>query len=265
MKVVILAGGRGSRLSEETYLKPKPMVEIGEAPILWHIMKIYSYYGFNDFIICCGYKGEMIKEYFMDYYMRASDITINLCNNTSIIHENVTEPWKVTLADTGLNTNTAGRVKMIEKYVGREPFLLTYGDGVSNVNISDVVDFHNKTGKIATITAAKPAGRWGNIVINDDTCMVEHFKEKEVVDSAWVNSGFSVFEPEFFDYLDDPMEQLECEPYDKLTAAGEMNAYKHYGFWYPMDTVSDRQYLQSLWEAGNAPWRLWEYKSDRTK
>lgn len=257
MKVVILAGGRGSRLSEETYLKPKPMVEIGEAPILWHIMKIYSYYGFNDFIICCGYKGEMIKKYFMDYYMRASDITIDLSDNSYKVHENVTEPWKVTLVDTGLNTNTAGRIMKIKKYIGNEPFMLTYGDGVSNVDINKLVEFHNREKRIATITAAKPAGRWGAIQINDKTGAIESFKEKDVTDQAWVNSGFAVFEPEVFNYLSDESQQLEREPYDKLVADGQINAYKHIGFWHPMDTVNDKAVLQEYWESGNAPWKLW--------
>lgn len=257
MKVVILAGGRGSRLSEETYLKPKPMVEVGDAPILWHIMKIYSHYGYNDFVICCGYKGEMIKEYFMDYYVRASDITIDLSNNSYTVHEKATEPWKVTLVDTGLDTNTAGRIMRIKKYLGDEPFMLTYGDGVSNVNINELVKFHQDSKKIATITAARPAGRWGTIQINEETNDVETFREKEQMDQSWVNSGFAVFEPEIFKYLTDESQQLEREPYDGLVKDAQMNAYKHYGFWHPMDTVNDKAVLETYWKSGDAPWKIW--------
>ncbi|WP_075680088.1 glucose-1-phosphate cytidylyltransferase [Roseburia sp. 831b] len=257
MKVVILAGGRGSRLSEETYLKPKPMVEVGEAPILWHIMKIYSSYGYDEFVICCGYKGEMIKEYFMDYYMRASDITIDLSDNSYQVHEKVAEPWKVTLVNTGLNTNTAGRLMRVRKYLNEEPFMLTYGDGVSNVNIDELVKYHNSQKKIATITAARPAGRWGAIQIEDDTNLVQSFREKEAQDQAWVNSGFAVFEPEIFNYLTDESQQLEREPYDKLVRDNQMNAFKHYGFWHPMDTVNDKAVLEDYWHSGHAPWKIW--------
>ncbi len=257
MKVVILAGGRGSRLSEETYLKPKPMVEVGNAPILWHIMKIYSYYGHNDFIICCGYKGEMIKEYFMDYYVRASDITIDLSLNTYEVHENIVEPWKVTLVDTGLETNTAGRIMKIKNYLNNEPFMLTYGDGVSNVNINELIEFHNMSKKIGTITAAKPAGRWGTIQISENDESVESFNEKSKSDQAWVNSGFAVFEPELFNYLTDESQQLEIEPYNRMVEAHQMNAYKHYGFWHPMDTVNDKAILEEYWNSGNAPWKIW--------
>ena len=257
MKVVILAGGRGSRLSEETYLKPKPMVEIGDSPILWHIMKIYSFYGFNDFIVCCGYKGEMIKEYFMEYYMRNADITVDLSDNTCKVHENVSEPWKVTLVDTGLDTNTSGRIMKIKKYIEGEPFMLTYGDGVSNVNITELVKFHKKSNQIATITAAKPAGRWGTIQINNETNNVESFREKATKDQAWVNSGFAVFEPELFNYLHDETWQLEREPYDMLVKDRQMNVYKHFGFWHPMDTVNDRAVLQEYWNSGHAPWKIW--------
>lgn len=256
MKVVILAGGRGSRLSEETSIKPKPMVTIGEAPILWHIMKLYSYYGYNDFVICCGYKGEIIKEYFMNYYIRNSDITINLSDNSYTVHENVAEPWKVTLVDTGRDTNTAGRIMRIKKYLDNEPFMLTYGDGVSNVNINNVIEFHQESKTIATITAAKPAGRWGTIQIADSG-RVDTFREKNVSEQAWVNSGFAVFEPEVFEYLREENQQLEREPYDKLVEMHQMNAYKHYGFWHPMDTVNDRKVLQEYWQSGNAPWKLW--------
>lgn len=257
MKVVILAGGRGSRLSEETYMKPKPLVEVGNKPILWHIMKIYSYYGFNDFVICCGYKGEMIKEYFTNYYLRSSDISVDLVNNCVQVHKKVTEPWKITLVDTGLMTNTAGRLMRIREYLEEEPFLFTYGDGVSNVNLHEVVKFHEREKKIATITAAKPAGRWGTIQILDNG-VVGTFQEKEKTEEAWVNSGFAVFEPQIFDYLVDESEQLEKEPYARMVAAQQINAYKHFGFWHAMDTVNDKAVLDAYWESQQAPWKLWD-------
>ncbi len=257
MKVVILAGGRGSRLSEETHLKPKPMVEVGDLPILWHIMKIYSHYGYNDFVICCGYKGEMIKQFFADYYIRMSDITVNLSDNSVKIHQSVAEPWSVTLADTGLDTNTAGRVMRIRKYLNDEPFLLTYGDGVSNVDINKVVEFHKNNKKAVTITAAKPAGRWGTIQISNNESLVETFQEKEKTAEAWVNSGFAVFEQEVFEYLINENEQLEREPYERLVLNKKIDAYKHYGFWHAMDTVNDRAILEEYWKTGNAPWKVW--------
>lgn len=257
MKVVILAGGRGSRLSEETYLKPKPMVEIGNYPILWHIMKIYSSFGFHDFVICCGYKGEMIKDYFTNYYMRTSDLTIDMSNNSIEIHKKENEPWKVTLVDTGLETNTAGRIMKIKEYLDGESFMLTYGDGVSNVNIKEVLNFHKKNGKIATITAAKPAGRWGTIQISEQYGIVDTFQEKNKTEEAWVNSGFAVFEQGIFDYLGNEMEQLEREPYERLVAAKQIDAYKHFGFWHAMDTVNDKAVLEEYWESGKAPWKLW--------
>lgn len=255
MKVVILAGGMGSRISEESHLKPKPMIEVGDNPILWHIMKIYSSYGFHDFIICCGYKGQMIKEYFTDYYMYESDVTIDLSKNITTIHENVSEPWKVTLVNTGLHTPTAGRVLKVRNYIGDEPFMLTYGDGVSDVNINALLDFHHSHNKLGTIMAAKPAGRWGAIQI-DEHNMVSTFKEKAKQDQAWVNAGFAVFEPGFFDYLDTD-QMLEERPYERLAADGQMAAFKHEGFWAPMDTMRDRAYLQELWAGGSAPWKVW--------
>ncbi len=257
MKVVILAGGRGSRLSEETNIKPKPMVEVGNYPILWHIMKIYSRYGYNDFVICCGYKGEMIKQYFADYYMRMSDITVNLSDNSVKIHQSEAEPWNVTLADTGLNANTAGRIMKVRKYLNNEPFMLTYGDGVSDVDINKVVEFHKKNKKIATITAAKPAGRWGTIQISEDQNVVETFQEKNKTNEAWVNSGFAVFEQDIFQYLMSESEQLEREPYERLVDAKQIDAYKHYGFWHAMDTVNDREVLEEYWKTGHAPWKVW--------
>lgn len=257
MKVVILAGGRGSRLSEETHLKPKPMVEIGDLPILWHIMKIYSHYGYNDFVICCGYKGEMIKQYFTNYYLRMSDITVDLNDNSVKIHQSVSEPWNVTLADTGLNTNTAGRIMRIRKYLNDEPFMLTYGDGVSDVDINKVVEFHNNNNKIVTITAAKPAGRWGTIQLSEKENVVETFQEKDKTDEAWVNSGFAIFEQDIYQYLTNESEQLEREPYDRLVMDRQIDAYKHYGFWHAMDTVNDRAILEKYWETGKAPWKVW--------
>lgn len=257
MKVVILAGGMGTRISEESHLKPKPMIEIGDNPILWHIMKIYSYYGFNDFIICCGYKGQMIKEYFMDYYMIESDVIIDLKNNTSTICENITEPWNVTLANTGLMTNTSGRLKRVQKYIGNKPFMLTYGDGVADIDIPELINFHKKSGTIATITAAKPAGRWGAIQIDEKTNIVNSVREKNKDDEAWVNAGFAVMEPEIFDYLQDESQQLEMGPYIALSEDHQMSAYKHYGFWHPMDTMRDKAELEGLWASGKAPWKTW--------
>lgn len=256
MKVVILAGGLGSRISEESHLRPKPMIEIGGRPILWHIMKIYSFYGFNDFIICCGYKGHMIKEYFIDYYMNESDITVDLSNNDVEIHQNTSEPWKVTLVNTGLYTPTAGRIKQVMKYTGNEPFMMTYGDGVSDINIPKLLEFHKKMGKIVTITAAKPAGRWGTIQIDESKDLVTTFKEKAKMEQAYVNAGYAVFNPEIIDYLDDE-HMLETLPYERLTEAGQMAAFRHDGFWYPMDTMRDKDYLETEWNSGRAQWRLW--------
>lgn len=257
MKVVILAGGMGTRISEESHLRPKPMIEIGEYPILWHIMKIYSYYGYNDFIICCGYKGHMIKEYFMDYYMYASDVTIDLKSNTTTVHQNASEPWNVTLVNTGLNTPTAGRIMQIKKYVGDEPFMMTYGDGVSNIDINRLVDYHFANEKIATITATQPAGRWGAIQIGEEDNLVNAFREKEKQDQAWVNAGFAVFNKEIFDYLL-PDQMLEQRPYERLAEDGQMIAFKHDGFWSPMDTMRDRNFLENEWASGHAPWKLWD-------
>ena len=256
MKVVILAGGMGSRISEESHLRPKPMIEIGGRPILWHIMKIYSSYGFNDFIVCCGYKGHMIKEYFMDYYMNESDITVDLKNNDTTIHQNTSEPWKVTLVNTGLHTPTAGRIKQILKYTKDEPFMMTYGDGVSDINIPKLLEFHKKMGKTVTITAAKPAGRWGTIQIDEEKQLVTTFKEKAKMEQAYVNAGYAVFNPEVATYLDEEY-MLETVPYEKLTEAGQMAAYQHDGFWYPMDTMRDKDYLEMEWANGEAPWKIW--------
>ncbi len=258
MKVVLLAGGMGSRISEESHLKPKPMIEIGEKPILWHIMKIYATYGFTEFIICCGYKGTVIKRYFVNYYQNASDVHIDLADETCIPVENIAEPWKVTMVDTGLHTLTAGRIKKIREYVGEAPFMMTYGDGVGNINIRKLLEFHQVHGRTATITAAKPAGRWGNLQMDERTGQVTSFREKSHADTAWVNAGFAVFNPEIFSWLGDGNSMLETEPYERLSAAGEMIAYRHEGFWHPMDTMRDKGILEQLWNEGNAPWKLWQ-------
>lgn len=255
MKVVILAGGRGTRISEESIIKPKPMVEIGDNPILWHIMKLYSHYGFDDFVVCCGYKGHMIKEYFTDYYIHQSDITVDLANNVVEIHKSKAEPWKITMVNTGLDTNTAGRVLSVRKYLDEQPFMLTYGDGVSDVNLSDLLHFHQSHGRIATITAAKPVGRFG--AINLSGSRVQSFREKSSLDEAWVNIGFAVFQPKMFDYLGDGSMMLETDPYESMAKDGEMIAYKHNGFWSPMDTMRDKKWLDELWRSGEAPWKVW--------
>lgn len=257
MKVVILAGGKGTRISEESILRPKPMIEIGGMPIIWHIMKLYSFYGFHEFIICCGYKGQMIKEYFIHYYVNQSDSTFLLQNKEIVVHEVFAEPWKVTLANTGLNTLTAGRVLKIKDYIGEdEEFFLTYGDGVSDANISDVLNFHHEHGKTVTITITQPSGRFGAIKINEQN-QVMGFKEKARSDSAWVNAGFMVLNRRVFDYLGDGSEMLEAGPFERIAGAGEMAAYKHDGFWSPMDTLRDKEYLEGLWETGKASWKVW--------
>lgn len=257
MKVVILAGGFGTRISEESHLKPKPMIEIGNAPILWHIMKIYSYYGFNEFIICCGYKGYIIKEYFADYYLHRSDITFDFSkNNEMIVHSNVAEPWKVTVVDTGLNTQTGGRLKRVQKYIGNETFMLTYGDGVSDVNINKLVSFHERNKKTVTITAIQPGGKFGVLEI-DKNQSITRFSEKSKEDGGWVNGGFMVIEPEIFGFIQGDSTILEREPFEELAQKGELSAYKHMGFWQCMDTQRDKNYLESIWEKNRAPWKVW--------
>ena len=257
MKVVILAGGMGTRISEESVLRPKPMIEIGGMPIIWHIMKLYSYYGYNEFIICCGYKGQMIKEYFIHYYVNQSDSTFILKNKETIVQETFAEPWKVTLANTGLNTLTAGRVLKIRDYIGEdEEFFLTYGDGVSDVNIMTLLRFHHEHGKTVTITTTQPSGRFGVLKINKQN-QVMGFKEKAKADSAWVNAGFMVFSKHVFDYLGDGSGMLEDDPFEKIAGDGEMAAYKHDGFWSPMDTLRDKKYLEGLWDSEQAPWKVW--------
>lgn len=257
MKVVILAGGKGTRISEESRLKPKPMIEIGDKPIIWHIMKLYSFYGFNEFIICCGYKGQMLKEYFIHYYMYQSDSTFFLADKKVAVYENCVEPWKITLVNTGLNTLTAGRILKIKDYIEEEEFMLTYGDGVSDVNISELLAFHHQHEGIATITTTQPTGRFGALRIEADTGRVHGFKEKARADSAWVNAGFMVLNRRIFDYLGDGSEMLEAGPLERIAEAGQMSAYKHNGFWSPMDTLRDKEYLEELWKTNRAPWKIW--------
>lgn len=257
MKVVLLAGGFGTRISEESHLKPKPMIEIGEKPILWHIMKSYASYGFNDFIICCGYKAYVIKEYFADYYLHNCDVTFNFCDGENSIEvlSNFTDPWKVTLVDTGLNTMTGGRVKRVQKYIGNEPFLLTYGDGVSNVNLGELLKFHNSHGRVATLTTVQPEGRFG--VLDIEQNQIDAFREKDQDDMGWINGGFMVLGPEIFDRIDGDSTVLERYPLESLAADGKLMAYKHTGFWQCMDTQRDKQKLEELWMSGSAPWKNW--------
>lgn len=258
MKVVLLAGGFGTRISEESHLKPKPMIEIGGQPILWHIMKSYSFYGFNEFIICAGYKQHVIKEFFADYYLHRSDITFDFSSDNQItIHNNVAEPWKVTIVDTGLNTMTGGRIKRIKDYIGDEAFLLTYGDGVCDVDIQKLVEYHNDNKKLVTITAIQPGGRFGTLDIDENNC-VEQFAEKRKEDGGWINGGFMVVEPEIFDYIEGDKTVFEREPLENVSSQGLLVAYKYNGFWQCMDTLRDKIYLDSLLEEGTAPWKVWK-------
>lgn len=258
MKIVILAGGFGTRLSEETVLRPKPMVEIGEMPILWHIMKIYSHYDFNDFIICVGYKGYCIKEYFAQYFLHQSDVTFDFQNENKMeTHNHTAEPWRVTLVNTGHNTYTGGRVKAIKKYVEDETFMLTYGDGVGNVNIPKLLEFHKINGKVMTLTSTQPAGRFGALTLNENDEVVS-FLEKPCDSQNWINAGFFVCEPEVFNYIEGPNTILEREPMETLAMKNQLMAFKHRGFWMPMDTLRDKKLLEELWNEGRAPWKLWE-------
>lgn len=257
MKVVILAGGFGTRISEESHLKPKPMIEVGEHPILWHVMKLYSAYGFNDFVICLGYKGYVIKEYFANYFLHNSDVTFDLGSNSLEIHDSTAESWKVTLVDTGLNTPTGGRIKRVRKYVGNETFMMTYGDGVSNVNIPRLLDFHREHGKHATITAVQPPGRFGALAFDGEADIVKTFQEKPEGDGAWINGGFFVLEPTVFDYIKRDDMLWEKQPLSNLSADGQLVAYRHDGFWKPMDTLRDKVELEERWNSGNAEWKIW--------
>lgn len=260
MKVVILAGGLGTRLSEETKLVPKPMVEIGGKPILWHIMKIYSYFGFNEFVILTGYKSHVIKDYFVHYYQQYSDITVDMVNNTVDIHRMQTEPWKVTMLYTGQDTMTGGRIKRAQEYIGDEPFLLTYGDGVADVNINEVIKSHKASKKLVTMTAVQLSGRFGALVIKDDN-MITSFMEKPKGDESWINGGFFVCEPQVFDYIKDGDATIfERAPLETLAREGQLNAYKHNGFWQPMDTLKDKNDLTKMWQENRAPWTFWTKK-----
>ncbi|MDR1460549.1 MAG: glucose-1-phosphate cytidylyltransferase [Campylobacteraceae bacterium] len=257
MKVVILAGGYGTRIAEETDIKPKPMVEIGGKPILWHIMKIYSHYGFYDFVILLGYKGYFIKEYFANYFLHQSDITFDLQTNSMKVHNNMSEPWKVTLVDTGLDTMTGGRIKRAQKYIGDEDFLLTYGDGVGNVDISKTIVLHKTHSKAVTVTAIQPEARFGNLDMKSNM-RVKEFVEKPKTEVGWINGGFFVCSKKVFDYVsEDEGCIFEQQPLQNIARDGEMYAYKHEGFWLPMDTLRDNQKLNKLWKEGNAPWKVW--------
>ena len=256
MKVVILAGGFGTRISEESDLKPKPMVEIGGKPILWHIMKIYSHNGFNDFIILCGYKGYVIKEYFSNYYKHTADMTIDFISNRVEYHKNKAEPWKVTLLDTGLETMTGGRIKRVKNYINDQPFMLTYGDGVSDVNVGELLDFHNRHGKLATLTSVQPEGRFGAINSSEDG-LVKEFVEKPVGDGGWINGGFMVCQPEVLNYIENESTVFEQEPLYNLAKDGQLVAYQHNGYWKPMDTLRDKLQLEKLISTKRAPWIKW--------
>ena len=257
MKVVILAGGFGTRISEESHLKPKPMIEIGEKPILWHIMKYYSQFGYNEFIICLGYKQYVVKEFFADYFLHTSDVTFDLANNRMEVHNNYAEPWKVTLVDTGLNTMTGGRVKRIQPYIGDEPFMLTYGDGVCNVDLKGLVEFHKSHGKTATITTVSIDQQKGVLDIGPDNT-IRSFREKAASDGAIINGGFMVLNPEVFSYLEDDTTVFEQEPMTRLAAEGQLMSFYHDGFWQCMDTQREMQLLETLWQSGNAPWKIWK-------
>ncbi len=258
MKVVILAGGMGTRISEESHLKPKPMVEIGGKPVIWHIMKIYAQFGHNDFVVCCGYKGHIIKEYFINYFLYNSDISVEVGNNKIDVHFSNSESFRVTLVDTGLETNTAGRIKQIEKYVKNETFMLTYGDGVANIDINGLVAFHKKNGKLATVTSVQLPGRYGSIQ-SDEKGIVQKFQEKPEGDGVWINGGFFVLEPKIFEYLQGDMNaiQFEMVPLGKIATDGQLATYKHKGFWKCMDAMRDKMELENLWDTNQAAWKTW--------
>ncbi|MDO9556409.1 MAG: glucose-1-phosphate cytidylyltransferase [Coriobacteriia bacterium] len=256
MKAVILAGGLGTRLSEETDLKPKPMAEIGEHPILWHILKLYSHFGVTDFVICVGYKGYQIKEYFNNYWLHNCDVTFNMRTRATEVHQDASEPWRVTVVDTGAETPTGGRIRQIRDYVGDETFLLTYGDGVADVDVSASIDYHRQHGKLATVTAVQPIGRFGAMDLTREQAVLS-FQEKPKGDGGWVNGGFFVLEPGIFEYLGDGDTMWEQAPLEEIAAAGELVAYKHTGFWQPMDTLRDKRLLEELWRSGEAPWKVW--------
>jgi len=259
MKVVILAGGLGTRISEESHLKPKPMIEIGMAPILWHIMKMYSFHGFHEFIICCGYKDHVIKEYFANYYLHRSDVTFDFSqSNSMVVHNNIAEPWEVTLVNTGLETMTGGRIKRIQRFIDGESFMLTYGDGVSDIDLPDLLEQHNRTGMTVTLSATLPGGRFGVLEIDEKKSTVVAFKEKAMENHSWINAGFMVMEPEVFDYIEDDQTVLERAPLERLSREGRLGVYRHSGFWQCMDTQRDKQLLEKLWNSGKAPWKVWQ-------
>lgn len=258
MKAVILAGGLGTRLSEETVVRPKPMVEIGGRPILWHIMKIFSAYGVNDFIVCCGYKGHIIKEFFANYMLYSSDVTFDIKANAMRVHQNGAEPWRVTLAETGQDTMTGGRLKRVAEYIGNEPFCFTYGDGVADVNIEALIRFHIDNRALATLTATQPPGRFGAFRLSAHDAHIENFHEKPDGDGAWVNGGFFVLEPQVLEYIAGDSTVWESEPMERLAKEGHLCAYRHDGFWQPMDTLRDKMYLEDLWRTQRAPWKVWQ-------
>lgn len=259
MKAVILAGGFGTRVSEESHLRPKPMIEIGGAPILWHILRFYSHYGVNDFVICCGYKAYVIKEYFADYYLHRSDVTFDFtAKNKMIVHNNFAEPWKVTVVDTGLHTQTGGRIKRIQRFVEGERFHMTYGDGVSNIDLPKLIETHEKSGKTVTLSAIQPGGRFGVLDINERDGAITGFREKAQEDGAWINAGFMVMEPEVFDYIADDATVFERAPLERLSMEGKLGVYQHRGFWSCMDTARDKNALEAEWTNGRARWKVWE-------
>jgi len=256
MKAVILAGGFGTRISEESGIRPKPMVEVGGKPILWHIMKLYSHYDINEFIICLGYKGHMIKEFFANYFLDNSDVTFDMRNNSMEVHKSNTEDWKVTLVNTGFDSMTGGRLRRVKEYIGNETFCMTYGDGVSTVDIAESIRFHKSQGTLATLTAVQQPGRFGVFNVSQEDTKIRHFQEKPEADGdmPWINGGYFVLEPEVIDYIDNDKTVWERGPLEKLAASGELSAYRHSGFWQPMDTLRDKHYLEDLWQSGKAPW-----------
>jgi len=259
MKTVILAGGLGTRISEESHLRPKPMIEVGGHPILWHIMKYYSCWGFSDFIVCCGYKGDVIKKFFADYYLHSSDVTFDFTRGGRMtVHNNASEPWRVTLVDTGLDTQTGGRIKRIADHIGGESFMLTYGDGVGDVDLDALVRTHEESRNMVTLTAVQPGGRYGVLDLDEGRNLVVGFREKAQTDSSWVNAGFMVAEPDVLDYIDGDATVFEREPLERVTALGKLGVHKHYGYWQCMDTQRDKDALEALWRNGRAPWKFWD-------
>jgi len=256
MKAVILAGGYGTRISEETHLKPKPLIEIGGMPILWHIMKTYSEHNITDFVICCGYKGYLIKEYFANYFLHRSDVTFDIQNNSMEVHQKFVEPWKITLIDTGLDTMTGGRLKRVKDYVGDETFCFTYGDGLSNIDISKLIQFHKDKKSIATVTAVQQPGRFGILNFKDE--LISEFNEKPSDDGTWINGGYFVLEPQVFDYIENDSTVWEKDPLEKLAKENQLQGFKHKGFWHPIDTMREKNHLESLWNSNKAPWKNWE-------